>query len=304
MKYNAISISACRFSNGRISIVMFRLFLAVFCIAGLQGFAQKKADTLRLYYAINERESQYNFSRIDSALRALTGALLDVGIYGYADFLSDDVYNVSLSQKRADAVKKYLLSKAAPSQLNVYACEGKGERFSKSNSSKEGEPKQRRVDIYFEPLVIININEARLETPKEEPPVESKKNLEELNAGESLAIEGLSFVPGRHLILKSSAPILQKLLQTLKDNPTLKIEIQGHVCCTDNGEDGVDLDTREKKLSENRAKAINDYLADKGISKSRLSYAGYGRTKPKVIIEDTPEKEQMNRRVEIKVLEK
>jgi outer membrane protein OmpA-like peptidoglycan-associated protein len=111
-------------------------------------------------------------------------------------------------------------------------------------------------------------------------------------------------VPGRHLILQSSVPALQKLLKTLKDNPKLKVEIQGHVCCTNNGEDGVDYDTREPKLSENRAKAIYEYLIDKGITKARLSYKGYGRSKPKEPVEDSPAKEQANRRVEILILEK
>ncbi|HWY10012.1 MAG TPA: OmpA family protein [Bacteroidia bacterium] len=284
---------------------MFRSFLFALCIVSFGCFSQKKADTLRLYYAINETASQHNFSRIDSAIKALNGKLIDVGIFGYADFLSDDKYNIMLSQKRADAVRKYLETKAPPSQMNIYTTEGKGETFSKDNSSPEGEPKQRRVDIYFEPVTVINISEARLETPKDSAPKpESKKKIEELNTGESLAIEGLSFVPGRHLILQSSVPALQKLLKTLKNNPKLKVEIQGHVCCTNNGEDGVDYDTREPKLSENRAKAIYEYLIDKGISKSRLSYKGYGRTKPKEPIEDSPEKEQANRRVEVLVLEK
>ena len=271
----------------------------------LAGFSQKKADTLRLYYAINETVSQHNFSRIDSAIKAINGKLIDVGIFGYADFLSNDEYNIALSQKRADEVRKYLDTKAPPSQMNIYATEGKGEKFSKDNSSREGEPKQRRVDIYFEPVTIINISEARLETPKDSTSkTEPKKNIEELSAGESLAIEGLSFVLGRHLILQSSVTALQKLLKTLKDNPKLKVEIQGHVCCTKNGDDGVDYDTREPKLSENRARAIYEYLIDKGITKARLTYKGYGGSKPKEPIEDTPEKEQANRRVEILVLEK
>lgn len=281
--------------------------LLLACLVGVIApcFSQKKADTLRLYFAINETESPANNARIDSAIKALNGQLMDVGIFGYADFLSNDAYNISLSQKRADLVKKRLILKAAPSQLNFYACEGRGEKFSKDNSSPEGEPKQRRVDVYFEPLTIINISEARLETPKDSATKTGpKKNLEDLNAGESLTIAGLSFIPGRHIILTSSAPALQKILQTLKANPKLKVEIQGHVCCTDNGEDGIDLDTREKKLSENRAKAIYDYLVDKGIKASRLTYKGYARTKPKEPVEDTPEKEQANRRVEIMVLEK
>jgi flagellar motor protein MotB len=75
------------------------------------------------------------------------------------------------------------------------------------------------------------------------------------------------------------------------------------VCCT-NKADGLDYDTNEKNLSEARAKAIYDYLVAKGISENRLSYKGFGHSRPKELIEDTPQKEQANRRVEIMILEK
>lgn len=279
-------------------------YALIFLFISTSVFSQKKADTLRLYFAVNEITSVANNLRLDSALKAIDKKSMDVGIYGYADFLSNNAYNISLSQKRADNVKQYLLDNAAYNQLNVYACEGKGEKFSKDNSSREGEPKQRRVDIYFEPIVVLNVAESFLETPKEETSkTEPKKNIEELKTGESMAIEGLSFVPGRHLILESAVPVLQKLLKTLKDNPKIKIEIQGHVCCTNGPEDGLDYDTRERNLSEARAKAIYEYLVAKGISEDRLSYKGFGHSKPKELIEDSPLKEQANRRVEILILE-
>ena len=267
-------------------------------------FSQKKTDTLRLYYHINESSSELNYSRLDSAIKSLNGKYADVAVYGYADFLHSDDYNKELSLTRAQNVKSYLLKKSKPSQFNVYACEGKGENNSQDTGNKDGDPKQRRVDVYFEPIVTINVADDKLETPKEKETIEEKKNIDELNAGESMALEVLSFEPGRHFVLKSSEPVLQKLLQTLKQNKSLKIEIQGHVCCTQNGADGMDLDTREMKLSENRAKAIYDYLINKGISKHRLSYKGFGRTKPKYELELTPEEEQANRRVEIMVVEK
>jgi outer membrane protein OmpA-like peptidoglycan-associated protein len=288
------------------------------------GFSQKKADTLRLYFAINEVESQHNFLRIDSAVKALNGALLDVGIFGYADFLNSDEYNVTLSQNRAKSVKAYLQKKAAPSQMNFYACEGKGEKFSKDNSSPEGEPRQRRVDVYFEPITIINISEARLQDPqpittepgkekpktrqdikpKEQTPAEKNKKMEDLNAGESIALEGLVFEPGRHILRKESIEPLKKLLTTMQDNKTLKIEIQGHVCCIGTDLDGNDFDTHENRLSENRAHAIYSYLVAKGIDSSRVSYKGFGGSQPKIWPEKTFEDQQANRRVEIKVLEK
>jgi len=277
------------------------LLFLLFCVS-LPAFSQKKTDTLRLYFNINETESQQNYLRIDSAAQALDKNV-DIAIYGFADFLSDEDYNLALSQKRAEAVKKYLLSKKS-SYINVYACEGKGEKLSNDNSSPAGEPKQRRVDIYFEPVVTLRVAESFLETPKDSVPPKPKKKIEELSAGETITIEGLSFVPGRHLILESAVPALQKLLKTMKDNPKLKIEIQGHVCCTNGDEDGLDYDTREKNLSEARAKAIYEYLVAKGVDKGRLSYKGYGHSKPKEPIEDSSAKEQANRRVEILVLEK
>lgn len=270
-------------------------------------YCQKKADTLRLYFAINEFSSYKNNLRMDSALKALNGKSVDVAIYGFADFLSNDNYNIRLSEKRAENTKQYVLQKSNPSQINVYACEGKGEKFSKDNGSTKGEASQRRVDIYFEPVVTINVADDKLETPTAKDTVKTnttKKEITELEAGESLALEGLGFEPGRHFILKESVPVLQKLLQTLKENKSLKIEIQGHVCCTQHGADGLDLDTREMKLSENRAKAIYDYLISKGIDKKRLNYKGFGRTRPKFEMELTPEEEQANRRVEIMVIEK
>lgn len=285
---------------------MFKAFILVFAFLSLNSFGQKKTDTLRLYFSINEVTSPINNNRIDSAIKALNGKLVDIAIYGYADFLSHDAYNLSLSSRRAETAKAYLKKKMPASQINIYACEGRGEKNSTPNSSSEGEPHQRRVDIYFEPVVIINVSDSKLETPlqKDNTTKIEKKNIEELNTGESLALEGLGFEPGRHFVLKESVPVLQKLLQTLKENKSLKIEIQGHVCCTQHGSDGMDLDTREMKLSENRAKAVYDFLISKGIAKNRLSYKGFGRTKPKFDLELTPEEEQANRRVEIMVLEK
>lgn len=271
------------------------------------SFGQKKADTLKLYFPINAISTAANNNKIDSLINSLNNRSVDVAIYGYADFLSNENYNLNLSLKRAQQAKKYLLSKMPSSQINIYACEGRGEKFSKDNQSNKGEALQRRVDIYLEPVVTFNVSNDKLETPKQKDtlPVEvPEKKIENMDVGQSLALKGLSFEPGRHFILKESAPVLQKLLQALNENAKLKIEIQGHVCCTQNGADGMDLDTREMKLSENRAIAIYDYLISKGVNKNRLSYKGFGRTKPKIEIETTAEEEQINRRVEIMIIEK
>ncbi|MBL7937157.1 MAG: PD40 domain-containing protein, partial [Bacteroidia bacterium] len=90
---------------------------------------------------------------------------------------------------------------------------------------------------------------------------------------------------------------LQKIISFLKANPTLKVEFSGH---TDNSGDKA----FNKTLSNNRAKAIYDYVIEKGpIPATNLSYKGYGDTKPKAP-NDTPENKAKNRRTELKILSK
>jgi outer membrane protein OmpA-like peptidoglycan-associated protein len=78
--------------------------------------------------------------------------------------------------------------------------------------------------------------------------------------------------------------------------PTLKIEISGH---TDNVGDAE----YNQRLSVARAKAVVDYLISKGIDSSRLSYVGYGFSKP-IAPNDTEEGRRLNRRSEFKIIGK
>ena len=96
----------------------------------------------------------------------------------------------------------------------------------------------------------------------------------------------------RQLIWQSLAE-LKKLLDLLVTNPTLKIEISGHT-------DNVGDDESNQVLSENRAKAVYDYLIQQGIDQSRLSFAGYGETDP-IDTNETPEGRANNRRTQFRV---
>ncbi|MCE3258965.1 MAG: OmpA family protein [Bacteroidetes bacterium] len=260
-----------------------------------------------MYFQINQWESEQHHGKIDSLISALGSKAAKVKILGYADFLNTDRYNVLLSQKRADNIKSYLLKKTPGSKIAVTACKGNGEKASKDNGSKEGDASQRRVELIIETVAeakVVDAGEKQEGNSKKNTGKEPKKKIEDLSKGESMTIKGLNFEPGRHFLTKESVPVLQQLLKTMQKNKTLKIEIQGHVCCTPGEEDGMDYDTHNYKLSENRAKAIYDYLISKGIEAERLSYKGFGHSKPKYPEEATPYEEQMNRRVEILVVEK
>jgi OOP family OmpA-OmpF porin len=92
----------------------------------------------------------------------------------------------------------------------------------------------------------------------------------------------------------TSLPELDRLVALLNSYPSMTIEIGGH---TDN-HGSLKFNT---DLSEARAKSVVDYLVDKGISKSRLTYKGYAYLQP-IATNDTEEGRQENRRVEFKVI--
>lgn len=81
----------------------------------------------------------------------------------------------------------------------------------------------------------------------------------------------------------------------LANNPSLKVEIQGHT-------DTVGRDAYNMRLSERRAEAVMGYLVNKGIDSSRLSAVGFGESMP-TVSNDTPEGRAQNRRVELKPIQ-
>ena len=262
-------------------------------------FSQNQNDTLRLYYLINQYKSSAQFYKLDSMLNQLGDKKLLLNINGYADFLSSNSYNKLLSSRRALSVKKYIQSK----KLNITSIEIKalGEVNSKSQTNLiVGQPDQRRVDV-----IIVNDIKSNNDQTKKQNNISNKKinSTIILKKGERTTLEGLSFEPGRHYLLPQSRPVLESLLETLLKSEDLKIEIQGHICCKGDSDDGFDFDSNNNKLSENRAKVVYDFLIKNGIEANRLNFVGFGHTQPKVFPELSPDDEQENRRVEIKVLE-
>lgn len=115
--------------------------------------------------------------------------------------------------------------------------------------------------------------------------------------GQRFELEKLFFWPNKSMFIESSLPELHQLYLFLKSKPKQKIQIVGHV----NGP--KQKNSRQfQKLSENRAKAVYNYLVKKGINKLRLTYLGKGNTE---MLFPKPNKElemQRNRRVEIILL--
>ena len=106
---------------------------------------------------------------------------------------------------------------------------------------------------------------------------------------------GVNFGFGSSKLKKESYPVLLYTWQILKNNPDMKVEIQGY---TDNiGSEKVNLN-----LSEKRAETVKRFLISKGIEANRLSTKGFGEMNP-VADNNSPEGRELNRRIEFKILE-
>jgi len=122
--------------------------------------------------------------------------------------------------------------------------------------------------------------------------------------GEKMLLSDLNFRPGSHYLRPSSIPTLRKLISVLESNPSIKIEIIGHICCHPDYSphpDGFDREAGNNKLSFNRANNIKEYLQKNGIDPSRVVATGMGAKERLVYPEETDADRIKNRRVEIKI---
>jgi outer membrane protein OmpA-like peptidoglycan-associated protein len=272
-------------------------------LISLSGYSATKStsDTIRFYFDIDVHSvSDLHQKVIDSLIPSITSQNLKIELLGYADYLGNTIYNQNLSTHRVENVKKQLLTKGILNE-QIVLVKGNGAIDPGNNvRTAAGIPSHRKVEMLIrKPLPTETFNK-----PTESPKEDKRIKVEELNAGDKFVWENLNFYGGRHVLLPQSVPSLEKLLSLLRDYPNLKIEIQGHICCERNLEDGYDIDTQTYNLSLNRAKTVYNFLIQNGINANRLSYVGFGRKYPIIENEFTAEDYTTNRRVEIKIIEK
>ncbi len=291
---------------------------ALLCSFHILLKAQKANDTFRVFFdlnvdALNGRARNYldslNYNNILVPGKAMS-------IIGYTDYLADDAYNKSLSERRARSVQQYLNSFGIRnSDLKIVV--GKGEIESAVTNAAEGIPKDRKVEIVLTGAIdsqkIKKKNTATdvvitLQPGKKKllPPSSTDPNfsITKIEKGSTFILKNIYFPMGRHFPREDSYPEIDKLLLALKSNPLIRIQIEGHICCVDKMPDAYDLDSHEMDLSVNRARFVYEYLMARGITKNRLSYMGFGKSRPIIADEQTEEEASVNRRVEIRILEK
>jgi len=256
-------------------------------------------------YGLTRRAKLLIDSFLSAERQKLPGASLQVE--GHCDFFGSDAYNDQLSLKRVAGVKKLLETDYSDWAKNVNTA-GYGEKKPlNENKTAAQRSLNRRVEI-----TIVQSSQATTEIPKETPPEKKidpslKEQIADtaIKKGSSIALRNISFEGGRHVFLPEAYPALQELLDIMTSNPTLIIEIGGHICCQAGDGDAIDADLRTYTLSHERAKAVYSYLVSHGIKADRLSYKGYAHTQPiHPFPENTEEERIANRRVEIKIVSK
>lgn len=110
---------------------------------------------------------------------------------------------------------------------------------------------------------------------------------------EAIVLRNVLFNTGSAELLPVSYPELDRLYELLTDLPDIKIEIGGHT-------DNVGSEAANLQLSEDRAKAVRQYLMERGIPAERLEYRGYGESDP-TADNDTSAGRAENRRTEFRV---
>jgi outer membrane protein OmpA-like peptidoglycan-associated protein len=120
--------------------------------------------------------------------------------------------------------------------------------------------------------------------------------LNRFETGTTITLKNVFFDYDKSTIRPESETELNNVINIMQKNVKIKVEISGHT-------DSKGSDEYNKNLSNERAKAVVEYLTKHGIAQSRLTYHGYGKEKP-VATNDTDEGRQQNRRIEFTIIEK
>lgn len=273
-----------------------KTFLALFLFL-TAAFNASAQESFVVYFESNKHEpNKKEMLRLESWMQQNATSKI-VAINGFTDEDGTTAYNDTLAQKRVSFI--YDLVKEKVKTRDDFKTRSFGESHKQSKIKAEN----RKVTIhYIEAKDLSRENEILgikpvTEVKRVELPLDASLTMRVENArvGDKLKLENLNFYENTFAILPESRPKMFELLEIMKKNPKLKIQIQGHICCMPN--DRADLSTK-------RAKAIRMFLEAHGIDKSRATFKGFGSTQP---INPLPEKNEeeraANRRVEIEIIE-
>jgi len=240
------------------------------------GFLQAQEEVVHsIYfefdkYALNEKEVN---EAVDFIKKTDSTRIESIQIFGYTDDVGKDAYNFKLSSKRAAAIQDKFIDSGIRSKI-IVTIEGKGRVLIDDDileNLPEKRSKNRRVDV------VINLKPL----PKIFIPGFYTTVQKNHIVGDHIYLENVLFQRGSSKLEFKSKADLDKTARLLIKYKTLKFEIQGHVCCTPPYQkEAIDMDTKKRQLSTNRAQSVYKYLIFKKVPKDRMTFKGYGNTVP------------------------
>ena len=117
-----------------------------------------------------------------------------------------------------------------------------------------------------------------------------------VETGKVCDLRDIYYETNDYSLTQESKMLLALFIEFLKENPTVKVEIQGHT-------DNIGNDADNLLLSEHRAKSVYDYVIGQGIEPNRLRYKGYGESTP-IASNNTEAGRAKNRRTVFLIYEK
>lgn len=215
-----------------------------------------------------------------------TVSIETIEIFGYCDDRGKDDYNFKLSEKRAEAIKKFIVDQGIRNKV-VITIEGKGRILIDHNYTKDVSKlrqKNRRVDL------ILNFKKI----PFEKKPGIYTEFREDLVEGDRIILQNVYFEQGHSALTPKAKKELRDIAKQIRQNKTFNFEIHGHICCTPKRyKETYDKATHKRELSSNRAKNVYLFLVKLKVPKNRLKHFGCGNEYP---LNLTPD---LDRRVEI-----
>ncbi len=157
------------------------------------------------------------------------------------------------------------------------------------------EPKNYGIEILAKDYLFF-LDAVNMTGASPDEPTVKDFYLEKLQIGTKVVLENIYFETNKATLKPESFDQLNQVVKFLENNESVRLEISGHT-------DNIGSLKYNTKLSEERAKAVVDYLISKGIDASRLESKGYAFNQP-IAPNNTTEGREKNRRVEFKVIGK
>lgn len=204
--------------------------------------------------AVNYEHNKYTVDMQSPGLKELLAVLneqkhiiLEIG--AHTDAQGSDTYNLDLSQKRAAALKKYLISQGIEDNRLVAKGYGETKILNRCKNGVACSAAEHAVNRRTEFKVVGQAG---------------------FKIGDIIQVSEISYAFGSETLDMNRSKGLQEIIKVLKENE-ISVEIRSHTDSRGTAENNLEL-------SEKRAKAVYDYLIQNGVNKFRLKYKGYGET--------------------------